>query len=68
VRTAKHASRDPFRVLERRHGLARLPLRVVRAFLDSDRDGLLVFFVGMVLLCVAAAIYTMQNNTRTRYP
>ena len=37
--------------------LARLALRVVRAFLDRDRDGLLVFFVGVVLLGAAAFLY-----------
>ena len=34
-----------------------MALRVVRAFLDGDRDGLLVFFVGVVLFRVAAAVY-----------
>ena len=38
----------------RMHGLetdvAFLPLRIVRAFLDRDRDGLLVHFVGMIFL------------------
>ena len=33
-----------------RADVARLALRVVRARLDRDRDGLLVFFVGVVLL------------------
>ena len=40
------------------HGLetyvAFLPLRIVRAFLDRDRDGLLVFGVSMVLLATAS--------------
>ena len=40
---------------------ARLALRVVRAFLDRDRDGLLVFFVGIVLFCVAAAVDSFTN-------
>ena len=35
---------------------ARLALRVVRARLDRDRDGLLVFFVCIILFCVAAAV------------
>ena len=29
--------------------------------LDGLRDGLLVFFVGMVLLCVAAAVYFLTH-------
>ena len=29
--------------------------------LDRDRDGLLVFFVGVVLLCVAAAVYFLAD-------
>ena len=49
----------------RMHGLetdvARLALRVVRARLDRDRDGLLVFFVGVVLFCVAAAVYFLTD-------
>ena len=35
--------------------------RVVGARLDRDRDGLLVFFVGVVLLCVAAAVYFLTD-------
>ena len=38
-----------------------MALRVGRAFLDRDRDGLLVFFVGVVLLCVAAAVYLLTH-------
>ena len=30
--------------------------RVRRAFLDGDRDGLFIFFVGVILFCVAAAV------------
>ena len=40
---------------------ARLALRVVCAFRDRDRDGLLVFFVGVVLLRVAAAVYFLTH-------
>ena len=36
-------------------------LRVVRALLDRGRDGLLVFFVGIILLCVAAAVYFLTH-------
>ena len=47
------------------HGLetdvARLALRVVRARLDRDRDGLLVFFVCIILFCVAAAVYLLAD-------
>ena len=36
--------------------------RVARASpIDRDRDGLLVFFVGVVLLRVAAAVDTFTN-------
>ena len=44
-----------------RTDVARLPLRVVRAGLDRDRDGLLVFFVGVILLRVAAAVYLLTD-------
>ena len=44
-----------------RADVARLALRVVRARLDRDRDGLLVFFVGVVLLRVAAAVYFLTH-------
>ena len=40
---------------------ARLALRVVRARLDGLRDGLLVFFIGVVLLRVAAAVYFLTH-------
>jgi len=44
-----------------RADVARLAFRVFRAFLDRDRDGLLVFFVGVVLLRVAAAVYLLTH-------
>ena len=44
-----------------RADVARLALRVLGARLDRDRDGLLVFFVGVVLLSVAAAMYFLTD-------
>ena len=41
--------------------VARLALRVRGAGLDGLRDGLLVLFVGVVLLCVAAAVYLLTH-------
>ena len=41
--------------------VAFLALRVGRALLDRDRDRLLVFFVGVVLFCVAAAVYFLAD-------
>ena len=38
-----------------------MALRVFRARLDRDRDGLRVFFVGVVLLRVAAAVYLLTD-------
>ena len=38
-----------------------MALRVVRARLDRDRDGLLVFFVCIILFCVAAAVDSFTN-------
>ena len=38
-----------------------MALRVVGARLDRDRDGLLVFFVGVVLFCVAAAVDSLTD-------
>ena len=35
--------------------------RVVGARLDRDPDGLLVFFVCIILLCVAAAVYSFAD-------
>ena len=32
-----------------------------RARLDRDRDGLLIFVVGVVLFCVATAVYFLAN-------
>ena len=62
MRTAHHAPGGPCRLLERLHGLVEIVERgagVLR--LDRDRDGLLVFFVGVVLLCVAAAVYFLAD-------
>ena len=44
-----------------RADVARLALRVVRARLDGLRDGLLVFFVCIILFCVAAAVDPFTN-------
>ena len=41
--------------------VARLALRVVGVRLDRLRDGFLVFFVGVVLLRVAAAVYLLAD-------
>ena len=35
--------------------------RIVGARLDRDRDGLLVFFVGVILLRVATAVYFLAH-------
>ena len=43
------------------YNLHAMALRVVRAFRDGLRDGLLVFFVGVVLLRVAAAVYFLTH-------
>ena len=40
---------------------AHLALRVVGAFLDRDRDGLRVHFVGVVLLGAAALFYLLAE-------
>ena len=41
--------------------IARLAIRVVRALLDRLRDGLVVFFIGVVLFRVAAAVNSLAN-------
>ena len=38
-----------------------MPFVSSAARLDRDRDGLPVFFVGVVLFCVAAAVYLLTN-------
>ena len=40
---------------------ARLALRILGARLDRDSDGLLVFFVCIILFCVAAAVDSFTN-------
>ena len=40
---------------------ARLPLCVVGARLDGLRDGLFVFFVGVILFCVAPAVNSLTD-------
>ena len=59
--------------LERRALLSRHPIspeilssqgdvvHVLGTRLDRDRDGLLVFFVGVILFCVAAAVYSFTD-------
>jgi hypothetical protein len=44
-----------------RADVARLAFGVVRARLDGLRDGLLVFFVGIILFRVAAAVYSLTD-------
>ena len=41
--------------------VAFLALGVLRAFLDRDRDGLLIFALGVVLFRVAAAVYLLED-------
>ena len=41
--------------------VAFLPLRVLGARLDRDCEGLLVFFVGVVVFRVAAAVYFLAD-------
>ena len=41
--------------------VARLALRVLGARFDRDRDGLFVFFVCIILFCVAAAVDSFTN-------
>ena len=47
------------------HGLetdvARLTFRVLGTRLDRDREGLLVFFVGVVVFRVSAAVYLLTD-------
>ena len=63
VHVTEHAPRGPFQLLERIHGLAEIVERravvlvVVRTYLDSVRDGLIVFLVSVVLFGAAAACY-----------
>ena len=65
MRAAEHAPRDPSRALDRRYGLAEIVERrtigVVGARLDGLRDGLLVFFVCIILFRVAAAVYSLTD-------
>merc|ERR1712138_262428 len=59
--TPAHEAFLRFPVEGLRANIARLALRVVGARLDRDRDGLLVFFVGVILLRVAAAVYFLTH-------
>ena len=44
-----------------RFGQATREIRVRRAFLDRDGEGLLVFFVGIIVFRVAAAVYFLTH-------
>jgi hypothetical protein len=61
TRTAAHETFLRFPVESLRADVARLALRVLGALLYRGRDGLFVFFVGVVLLCVAAAVYLLTD-------
>ena len=61
ARTPAHKALLRFPMEGLRADVARLALRVVRALRDRDRDGLLVFFVGVILLRVAAAVYFLAH-------
>ena len=45
-----------------------MTFHVVGALLDRDRDGLLVFFVCIILFCVAAAVYLLADLLVTAAP
>ena len=61
ARTPAHEALLCFPMQGLRADVARLALRVVGAFRDRDRDGLFVFFVGVVLFRVAAAVYFLTH-------
>ena len=61
TRTSAHEAFSRVRMHGLETDVAFLALRVVRARLDRDRDGLLVFFVGVILLRVAAAVYFLTH-------
>ncbi len=61
ARTHAHEAFLRFPVEGLRADVASLALRVVRARLDRDRDGLFVLFVGIILFCVAPAVYSLTN-------
>ncbi len=61
VTAPAHEALLRFPVESLRADVARLALRVVRAFRDRDRDGFLVFFVCIILFCVAAAVDSFTN-------
>jgi hypothetical protein len=56
TRASAHEAFSRVRVHGLETDVAFLPLRVVRARLDRDRDGLLVFFVGVVLFRASSAL------------
>ena len=57
----KHQIRACMRRIRRYASVCVCKGPVDRARLDRDRDGLLVFFVGVVLLRVAAAVYFLAH-------
>ena len=61
ARTPAHEAFLRFPMEGLRANIARATLCVVRAFSDRDRNGLLVFFVGVILLRVAAAVYFLTR-------
>ena len=61
ARTPAHEAFSRARMDGLEADVAFLPLRVRGACLDRDREGLLEFFIGVVLLRVAAAVYFLTD-------
>jgi hypothetical protein len=57
TRTSTHEAFSRVRMRGLETDVARLAHRVLRAFLDRDLHGLLIFVVGMVMFRVANAVY-----------
>jgi len=61
ARTSAHEAFSRARMDSLETDVAFLPFRVRRAFLDRDGEGLLVFFVGIIVFRVAAAVYFLTH-------
>ena len=61
ARTSTHQAFSRVRMHGLEADVARLTFRVLGARLDCDGEGLLVFFVGVVVFRVTAAVYLLAD-------
>ena len=65
ARTHAHEALLRFPVQSLRADVARLPLRVLRAFLGRDRDGLSILLIRIILFCATGSLNRLADLVMT---